>query len=201
MTPFRFPSLILALVLADSIQATPIWFSFQGVITSSVFAEMPVGSAVEYILMVDRELPGKYVHHGQAYPILDEDFFYVENAGLAPAGLGNPYSDKSYFGFEKHEGAETFVELSGANPFFYEHPESGDGTASIRISMGKSMDAWEVGDGGFLGSIFPTREFESDLRLTGISGADPAVPEPGTLALLGLGLIVLWQLRRDETAS
>lgn len=198
MTPLRIPFLILALVLADSIQATPIWFSFQGVITSSVFEEMPVGSSVEYILMVDRELPGKYVHHGQAYPILEEDFFYVENAGPAPAGLGNPHSDKSFYGFERHDGAGTYVQLSGGSPFFYEHPDSGERTASIRIFMGKSMDAWEVGDGGFLGSIFPSREIESDLRLTGISNTNPAVPEPGTLALLGLGLIVLWSMRRER---
>lgn len=198
MTPLRIPCLILALVLAPSAQAAPIWFTFQGVIASSTLDAFPVGSPIEYILMVDRDLPGGYVHHEQAFPILGEDFFYVENAGLLPGGLGRFYSDKAYYGFEKTDGAESLVQLNGGDPFYYENPGSGDRTTSIRISTDKSMDSWEIGQEGFLGSVFPTSEFDSELRLTGISRTNPAVPEPGTLALFGLGLILLWHLRRER---
>jgi PEP-CTERM motif-containing protein len=198
MTSPRILFLILALFLAHSVQATPIWYSFQGVITSSTLGGLPAGSPVEYVLMVDRDRPGGYVHHERAFPILDEDFFYVENAGSLPAGLGNPYSDKSFFGFEKREGAGSQVQLNGGDPFYYEHPDSGERTASLRIIKGASMDTWEVGQDGFLGSIFPTREIECELRLTGISKTNPAIPEPGTLVLFGLGLILLWQARRER---
>jgi hypothetical protein len=159
---------ILASVFANSVQAIPIWFSFQGVVTSSTFGDCPVGTTVEYVLMVDRDLPGMYVHHEQAFPVLEEDFFYVENAGFMPFGLGNPHSDKSFLGFEERDGAETHVQLTGGNPFYYEHPELGDRTASIRISADKAMEIWEVGQDGFWGSVFPSREIDSDLRLTGI---------------------------------
>jgi hypothetical protein len=198
--------------LAGAVSASPLYYTFTGAVSgyytdgpggfySETSNNFSLGQEVSFVFMVDADLPGYSTYAGNQYNLSDDDwghYFYSTYAGgsavaIDPATTIGPGS--SYFAYS----AANQSGVTGSN---------GDltGYDNVRVdNYNRAFSQWTTGMAGFAGQniIFSgsgTREFNYfSLTLSGISDTRPAteaVPEPGTLALLGLGCLGLAAARK-----
>lgn len=133
------------------------------------------------------------------------DFWGLTGSGIDPAkvgvgvynpGSGNPYMPDDIYGIKFDETTATTVKFDF---YSWRSPVWGDFYAKCGAVGGTQNTAWNAG--------FTTNDTDpSDPPANGSVGYhilrpndyDPMIPEPGTLALVGLGLagIALWTRRR-----
>lgn len=184
-----------ATLLIGISQASPIYYTFAGTVSACEYAQLPVGTAVEFVVMVDRERMGVIIHHETIFPL--NGSFYAETYGALPdfSALpeiaGGTGLDKRYFGRETEAEGIPRVILYAADPYYLENPDSHDRTVDFAIESDIPMNAWHSGQTGFLGS-FAIGSIQSDLTLADISDTNPMIPEPsGWVTLLsGIGIIL-----------
>ncbi len=198
----RLVGLMMLVGIAGAAEATPVYYTFTGEITQTYdyltgivndpLGGLAVGDSVSYTFLVDTSLPGTQRYLGVTSPT---GGFYVDFIGGGPllpmTGTGQDFEYN--YGFSYY--------LVGSRGFqYYDVVEVVKGTAA-------DISTWVVGDSGFYsydyvddrygtgasGQYFHV--YSSDLTLTSISDIAP-IPEPGTVALLGAGLLGLVALRR-----
>lgn len=208
-----FKPLSLAMLFASNIPATPMYYAFEGICTeieSSEGSTFSPGSKIEYVFLVDRDLPGAVVHHSEAFYLEDgpdHDIFYAEYiGGTTQAALSHSTSDIQFWGVEIRNPDGTYaVSLNGSEDEFEGFATGEFSRNRVQIhsnGSATSMHSWEAGMNGFSGintyrlQLSGTRHNDprviSDLSLARISDYNPqTIPEPNSLALLGLGVLCL----------
>lgn len=145
-------------------------------------------------------------------PLTRDGILYI-GVGLA----GYPYNGTPYIAFQRHEGNPDYVMIARTNnlPFGLASVDLADPVApspapiaitfnGFRADGSMVSQTFTVGGGG--SSSFQTFYFGPDFAhgLVRVEIPSPAwamdnlvwIPEPGPVALLGLGLLVWWLLRR-----
>lgn len=196
-------------ILSVQAQASPLYYTFQGSVSAvslpdhSIFAP---DADVQYVFLVDQDLPGIALHHSVAFPLVDDPllgsrFYFAEFiSGTVEEVTQIAYGDKSYSGVERSINGSVTTTLRGSEDLvdgiFYPDQRRNQ----VSIATGSPIDSWFVGQAGFTGeNIFPAWDgsyvrIASRLTLTGISDIPvPSVPEPSPFVLLfaGLALILL----------
>ena len=204
----RLVGLLVLVGMVGAAEATPVYYTFTGVIDSicdnngglcpgaTSFDGASLGDPMSLTFMVDMSLPGTQRNLGVTTPI-GGGTYYVDFIGGTP-----------------------FLPMTGTGQDF----EWNYGTTPTSVLVGSSISqrynyvqlyelsfaditTWVIGDSGFYGQIYIEDLYgtgpsgligwvsSSNLTLASISDIAP-VPEPGTVALLGAGLLGLVALRR-----
>ncbi len=161
--------------------ASPVYYSFQGTVNTSNFADHAVGKAVNYTVMVDQATDGYYhdagvtvytyndYNNGFGYTV---DFFlaeYVSGDALSNNEVGSPYLYDYHLGYNQNSIGTINGVVIGSNP------------------------------NNTYNNNYASTYVYSDLTLIGISQDAPgALPEPSTWALFDFGLIGMGVLTRKH---
>jgi hypothetical protein len=186
--------------------ASPVYYTFQGTVSSVTGSDRSIfdpDDAVQYVFLVDRDLPGILLHHTITYPLTGDPvaatrFYYAEFISGTVEGVSNiEYGDKSYFGMEQASNGSVATTLRGSEDLVdgIAYPDLRRNTVSIYA--GSPIESWFVGQTGFRGeNLFPAPDgshalISSALTLAEVSDAAvPAVPEPSSFASLLAGLVL-----------
>jgi hypothetical protein len=220
MKPTASPTLAAAafvaatLIPAPASHALPMYYTFEGSVIYTTTESRPLGMAVDFTFLVDRDLDGQTLDMA-GNPSTVEDYvealdyytlsFYASYVGGSALPSDNPASEfnqTSLLGVEQRHYAEIFSALRGSNSDL-------SGFDLIDIwSTDLDFGDWHVGQ-SLLGENFVINgpgelntSFSSALTLTSITDYNPiaAVPEPSTLSFMGLGLLGLgaafWKRRK-----
>lgn len=194
-----------AFLLAPGSHAIPLYYTFQGNVIYSTAASHPLGQAVDFTFLVDRDLDG-HTLDGAGNQTLVQDYIetsdwyilsfhaaYLRGSALTSDNPASSIQQSWFNGVELRRGDEIFSALRGSN-----FDRSGFDLIDI-WSTDLDFGDWHVGQ-NLLGENFVSNapgelntSFSSALTLTSITDYDPveAIPEPSTLSFMGLGLLGL----------
>jgi hypothetical protein len=203
--------------LWSSAQAVPLYYTFEGNIDSSYsrggtsyFADagLTVGSAVSYTLLVDFDQQGSHTHYnGITHTYTDHYYYdhfltdYIAGSALMDDSLG-PFS-------RPHHTAEY---NDGYQRWNWGRLFTGSDNSWLNIYTGQPAFTLDVGDTLRFDERLRTNNsyyygyehINGNLSLASISehyDNAAAIPEPGTFALMGLGLVGMCLRRRFTDAA
>lgn len=214
------PTLAVAAFLAATLlpapasHALPMYYTFEGSVIYTTTDSRPLGMAVDFTFLVDRDLDGQTLDEAGSASTVPDYFeavdyytlsFYASYVGGSALTSDNPASEfkqSSLQGIELRRYDEIFSALRGSNSDL-------SGYDLIDIwSYDLDFGDWHVGQ-SLLGENFIINgpgelntSFSAALTLTSITDYNPiaAVPEPSTLSFMGLGLLglgaVFWKRRQ-----
>jgi len=184
---------VLLFMFASSVSATPLYYTFQGVVTgdgNNGFGSSGynIGDVTEYTLLVDFDVNGEYSANGNTYYERDTDYFdyyfadYI--AGDAISWSYNPYT-------ELNKAFDNINENYSRLEFFVE--------SWLNISfLDEQLSTLEVGDKGTFFDVWNDPDYmyiTGDIELLSISPVYQAtlkiaqISSPSTVLLMLIGLL------------